>query len=211
MHDQVREGSDRISLLSSGSIKVACIRDFLPISQRNALFDAVCKKIHARDPDVMESEGAKFIGISDDSKMEKQVMEAKEALTEQIFAALPSLFNTLDIPSFSVKDLPVTIVNGGDGHFGAPHIDTTYRDCHISILYYFHRVPKVFRGGSVDFYPHDESSPKGYGDGAVLSVEPEDNLLVAFPSKTFHGVTEVQSDSEDFADGRFVVIGFLGP
>ena len=63
----------------------------------------------------------------------------------------------------------------------------------------------------LEFFATDGESPTGHRDEVLAMLEQKDNLLVAFPSQTFHGVTGVQCDSDDFADGRFVVVGFLGP
>ena len=100
--------------------------------------------------------------------------------------------------------------NGLDGHCGLPHADSYDDRYRISLLYYFHRVPRAFRGGDLEFYDVDTASPKGHSDETLATIVQEDNLLIAFSSQTFHGITDVRCDSDDFADGRFAAIAFLG-
>ena len=136
--------------------------------------------------------------------------EAIEVLGEHILERLPSLFTALGVDPFPVSKVPLNLIHGLDGHSGLPHVDSIDSRFEISLLYYFHRVPKVFRGGDLKIYESVPGSVTGHGDEALAKIEFEDNLLLAFPSQTFHEVTEVLCESPEFADGRFVAVGFLG-
>ena len=68
----------------------------------------------------------------------------------------------------------------------------------------------MFRGGDLALYEADTGSASGHRTEPITSIENEDNLLLAFKSNTYHGVTDVQCDSREFADGRFVAVSFLG-
>lgn len=89
----------------------------------------------------------------------------------------------------------------GDGAFFANHIDTITgkQDNHrvISAIYYYSRVPKAFGGGELTLYSIDKS--------ASITVEPEDNSMVFFPSFFPHEVLPVSVSSGLFADGRFSI------
>ena len=76
-----------------------------------------------------------------------------------------------------------------------------------------HTVPprSVLPAADLEFYDAVAGSPKDHSDQTLTRIDHEDNLLIAFPSQTFHGITDVHCDSDDFADGRFAAIGFLGP
>lgn len=116
----------------------------------------------------------------------------------------------LAVDPFVVTEMPLTLVNGLDGHCGLPHADSLDGRYRISLLYYFHRTPKAFRGGDLEFYETNPSSPNGHSEAALAGIDYEDNLLIAFPSHIFHGITDVRCESDDFADGRFAAISFLG-
>lgn len=152
----------------------------------------------------LESDGCDRSGIG-------PVRKACEFLSERILELLPTLFTALGVEPFAVSEIPLTLVNGLDGHRGSPHADSIDGRFRISLLYYFHRTPEAFRGGDLEFYDADTGSSKGHSDEPLTKIDHEDNLLIAFPSQSFHAVTDVQCDSDDFADGRFSAIGFLGP
>ena len=198
------------------SLRAVKIAQFLPSCERDALYAAACaNQLAFQQSGVsgsgvggsfylsLESSGCDHPGIA-------PVREASEFLLKRILEIIPSLFTALDIEPFAVSEMPLTLVNGLDGHCGLPHADSYDDRYKISLLYYFHRVPRAFRGGDLEFYDADAASPKGHSDETLAIVGQEDNLLIAFPSQTFHGITDVCCDSDDFADGRFAAIAFLG-
>ncbi len=198
------------------SLRVVQISQFLPKHERDALFDAVCANQEAfQQPGIPrpDTQGSLYCSLKSDGPVQPgiAVYEACECLSERILELLPTLFTTLDIEPFAVSKITPTLVNGLDGHSGTPHTDESGSRFKISLLYYFHRTPKAFRGGSLKFYESDPASPSGHNDKILGRIEHEDNLLIAFPSKTFHEITKVQCESNEFADGRFVAVGFLGP
>ncbi len=205
-----------VSLIESGSVKVVHMARFLPRQERDVLYTAVCKEQEAFQTLALpgaKEEPTKFLSMESDGKINLKVdlvQEAAKMLTKRMMKQLPFLCKTLDIEPFEVSDIPTTFINGLHGHYADPHADSTNGQYRISILYYFHKVPKVFRGGNLNLYAFDDEAQHGYSEKILFQIELEDNLLIAFPSQTFHGVTEVQSDSADFVDGRFVAVGFLG-
>ncbi len=199
------------------SMRVMQMAQFLPKHERDALFDAACANQEAfQCPGIPGSNEGGALYLSSDSEEFNQlgvgpVREAFECLSKRILRLLPTLFTALGVKSFPVPRIPLTLVNGLNGHSGCPHADENGGRFKISLLYYFHRVPKAFRGGDLEFYATDAGSPSGHNNMPCARVDNKDNLLVAFPSQTFHGITDVQCDSNEFADGRFAAIGFLGP
>jgi len=205
------------SVSSLGPVKMVQIAQFLPKDERDALFVSVCaNQASFQRPGIPRSDAGGSLYLSLDSdECDRSgvgpVREATEFLSKRILGLLPTLFTALNIDPFAVSKIPLTLVNGLDGHNGIPHADSIDGRFKISLLYYFHRVPKAFRGGDLEFYDTDAASPKGHSDETSARIDHQDNLLIAFSSQSFHGVTEVQCDSDDFADGRFAAIGFLGP
>ena len=215
-NDTVESQPEISSIPLLKSVRAVKVAQFLPRHERDALYAAACSNQGAfqrpgdSGPDIgssrylsLDSNGCDHPGVA-------PVRGACEFLTNRILEILPSLFTALDIEPFALADMPLTLVNGLDGHCGLPHADSIDGRFRISLLYYFHREPRAFRGGNLEFYDADPASPNGHSDEALTRIDQEDNLLIAFPSQTFHGITEVQCDSEDFADGRFAAISFLG-
>ncbi len=92
-------------------------------------------------------------------------------------------------------------VRSGDGDFFATHYDTnrgplTSRRV-ISAVYYYCKTPRRFSGGGLRLYSLDQSTS--------MTVEPNDNTVVIFPSMFPHEVLPVSLPSDTFEDGRFSV------
>lgn len=191
------------------------VGQFLPEGERDALYQAACaaqKSFHPPGGPGAPANGTLYWSLDDDGS-EAGVRPLREAigiLSQRVLERFPSLFTALGIDPFPVSEISLSLINGLDGHAGTPHEDSTGGRYQISLLYYFHRIPKAFQGGDLEFYETDPESTSGHGDEPFARIEHEDNLLIAFPSETFHGVTGVQSDSSNFADGRFVAVGFVG-
>jgi len=192
------------------------IVQFLPRHERDALYTAACSNQAAfqRPGDAGPGVGGSRYLSLDSSECDHpgvaHVRAACELLANRVLEILPSLFTVLDIEPFAVAEMPLTLVNGLDGHYGLPHADSIDGRFKISLLYYFHKVPRAFQGGDLEFYAASPASPSDHSDEALSRIDQEDNLLIAFPSQMFHGITQVRCDSDDFADGRFAVVSFLG-
>ncbi len=193
------------------------IADFLPKQERDTLFETVCANQEAfqyiRTPESTKG-GALHLSLKPEKSEAPEVVlirEACECLSKRTMKLLPRLFTDLDVEPFPVSHIPFSLTNCLNGHKGIPHTDESGGRFKITLLYYFHKIPKVFRGGAIEFYETDTTAQSGHSDKAFAKVEHEDNLLIAFPSRMYHGVTDVQLDSVEFEDGRFVAVGFLGP
>ena len=203
-------------IILSKSIRLVKIKQFLPSRERDALYAALCENQAAfQHPGGLGSDapGSLYLSLESsggDHSGVNAIQQASRFLSTRILEIFPSLITALDIEPFTATMMPLTFVNGLDGHCGLPHADSIDGRYSISLLYYFHVVPQVFQGGDLEFYEADPSSPTGIRAEPLASIDQEDNLLIAFPSETFHGITNVRCESKDFADGRFAAIGFLG-
>lgn len=200
-----------ISLIGSGAIKAIQIHDFLSVSERDALFGAVCEEHGAFVvPGASDTENSttRFLSCSGAGN-NKLVRATIKPLSSKVNEHMPHFMEALGLESFPFVNEPFTVISGRQGHNGTPHADTFDGQRQMTVLYYFHKVPKAFSGGDLEFYASNEKSAEGYYNKAVCSVKMEDNMLIVFSSEIFHGVTEVQSDSEDFADSRFVAVSFF--
>ena len=144
------------------------------------------------------------------NKDAEPIYKVCEYLSDRILNILPDIFSKLNIEPFPVSEIPLSIMNGLNNHTGEVHTDESGGRFKISLLYYFHKTPKAFQGGALELFETDTKAENGYKEEAFAKIEHEDNLLIAFPSETYHGVTDVTLDSTNFENGRFVVVGFLG-
>lgn len=129
--------------------------------------------------------------------------EFEPLLREAAASSLPSLERAMGISPFSVQHYEIELAAHGDGALFKKHIDTFVGASRrlstrvLTLVYYLNREPKAYRGGSLRMY--------SVGGRQVRDLEPQHNLLVAFPSCAPHSVEEVHCPSREFADSRFAV------
>lgn len=205
-----------LNLISSPNFrKIIQIPNFLSQQDRDTLMNSVCQNQevfnHRGKTDSKDSGSFNLAleSIKNRSPKETEIFEACDSMYQKMITLLPTIFNTLEIEPFPVSHIPLSIVNGLNGHIGLPHTDESGGRFKISILYYFNKTPKVFQGGELQFFQNDSTLQGGHHEKPFATIEPQDNTLVAFPSDMYHGVTEVKLDSNNFEDGRFVMVGFL--
>lgn len=98
---------------------------------------------------------------------------------------------------------------GDGGHFNA-HVDldaSTERVRIVSCVYYFAATPRRFSGGALRLY----ALPSSRGDASArfVDVDPETDMLVAFPSWLRHEVVPVRVPSRAWTDRRFSINAWL--
>lgn len=217
MNERISQSKLIISIPGLNTGNILQISDFLPQGERDSLFDTVLTHQKAfQHINISETYKTDTLHLSlkhEASEGSEVVLirQACEHLSKSIMELLPELFNTLGIEPFPVSHIPLSIINGFNGHEGMPHTDDGGGRFKISLLYYFSKTPKAFRGGALEFYETDATCESGHRDKAFAKVEHEDNQFIAFPSQTYHGVTKTWLNSVEFEDGRFVVLGFLQP
>jgi hypothetical protein len=123
-----------------------------------------------------------------------------EPLEQRLRSAERVLRADLGMGPYGFHDVELQIAAHNEGGFFRRHSDT-YKgwgiDRVISAVYYFHRQPRAFSGGTLRLYPLT-------GPGHV-EVEPIHNSLVVFPSFVEHEVMPVSCPSGQFMDSRFAL------
>ena len=135
--------------------------------------------------------------------VEQQVRPWFEARLRDAFAeALPRL--RLPEPRECRVEMGMSAYLGGG--FFAAHKDngaSVVRTRLVSFAYYFHRRPKRFSGGELLLHDGDGEA------GAFTRIEPRHNSIVFFPGDCLHQVAAVETESPDFGDARFALLGGL--
>ncbi len=136
----------------------------------------------------------------------------------RVKAALPQVFARLGCAPFKVAKIELQMTAHLDGDFYTVHNDNSHGSRHghrsdgrrISFVYYFCREPKRFTGGGLRLF--DTDLRKGAYRREVFSrVSPDDNSIVFFPSAAMHEVEMLRLESDDPADGRFTLNGWIHP
>jgi SM-20-related protein len=124
-------------------------------------------------------------------------------------ALFPALSGELRAAPFELTEIELELVQHGDGAFYGPHIDTRTGNLAnvasqrmLSAVYYFHHQPKAFSGGALRLYAL--AAPAGKSPEFV-DIEPENDMLLVFPSWVPHEVRKVSCPSGSFADSRFAI------
>jgi SM-20-related protein len=129
------------------------------------------------------------------------------------------IFRSTGTKPFDVEYYELEVAAHGDGAFFAHHSDmplgkgrkplggdeTGTQDRLISAVYYFHREPKRFSGGTLRLYRLGDHSAQG----DFVEFEPLQNSLVVFPSWVRHEVRRVSCPGCGFEEYRFAVNAWL--
>lgn len=214
-----RDNSDnRMDIVQVGSVRYAQVQQFLSDKERDEL---VCRMHAHKDsftppgiPGHYQPVGSSLYFSPEHDKTWRDtspVDRVCDVLSQRILEQLPTLCDALDVEHFPVQKPSITLMSGGNGHLSLPHIDRYDDSIKITVLYYIHSSPKAYQGGDLELFESDASLSFGYKEQAVTSINHQDNILLAFTSDTYHGVTEVCNGSGQFEDSRFVAVSFLGP
>ena len=128
-------------------------------------------------------------------------------LRQRVLDFVPMLIADLRVTPFEPCGVELDLVANNDGAFFKRHIDTYMggarrtSDRVLSAVYYFHAEPKAFSGGALRLYSFGTTEH----EGAFVDVQPEQNMLLAFPSWALHEVLPVNCPSGRFSDLRFNV------
>jgi SM-20-related protein len=131
----------------------------------------------------------------------------------QIRALLPEVcqYFGLVLPEDFAFEMQMTTHADG-GHFkihndnGSPGTASRF----LTYVYYFHRMPLGFSGGSLRLYDDSRADPLNWVPVATFAeIKPENNTLLFFPSRHVHEVLPTLSRTGNFADGRFTINGWI--
>jgi len=89
---------------------------------------------------------------------------------------------------------------------GKSAIDATRQ---LTYVYYFNREPKGFTGGELRVYDDELRNGKYSSTDTFQVVEPRNNSIVFFNAAIMHEVMQVHVPSQEFADSRFTVNGWV--
>jgi SM-20-related protein len=187
------------------------LHDFLPAAQHQALLAWTLTQESRFTP-------AGIAGKTIDNSIRRcerlnDLGPFQSVFTELLIASYPAWLDTLDASAFIQTKVELQIAAYGDGAHFAFHTDTGSGTSHaptrrmLTAIYYFYRSPKLFTGGDLRLYDlrSRPSSDPNSDSAAFVTIAPEQNSLLVFPSELGHEVTPIIQSTGNFADFRFVV------
>jgi SM-20-related protein len=185
------------------------MHEFLGPEIRSLLYQFACANKERFAPTLVgaNSELKKMVRVS---HRLTELGAMREVLEQRVSAEVPRLVADLRLTPFKPSGYEIELVAHGDGAFYGRHLDLFTGsertdpggDRLISVVYYFYREPKSFKGGELRLYPlPSPASP----EELRLEILPEQDTAVAFSSWMAHEVMPVSCPSCAFADSRFSV------
>jgi SM-20-related protein len=133
-------------------------------------------------------------------------------LEGRIEEILPELFAHFQIEPPTQPSLETQFTTHNDGGYLKIHNDngsavTSSRV--LTYVYYFFRQPAAFRGGQLRIYDSKIKDNFWVAADTYVDIEPENNMMLFFPSRLVHEVLPIACPSRKFADGRFTLNGWV--
>jgi SM-20-related protein len=146
------------------------------------------------------------------SRVLMDMAQHQDLMLERIKAVLPQILDKLGMEEFSIAGVEAQITASNDGDFFHFHSDNgsdRVASRYLTFVYFFHREPRQFEGGELRI--HDARLEDGayVGAGSYQTIVPQQNQIVFFPCQLLHEITPVNCASEQFADSRFTLNGWL--
>ncbi|MEM7132592.1 MAG: 2OG-Fe(II) oxygenase [Chloroflexota bacterium] len=137
-----------------------------------------------------------------------------ERFINKIEQTLPQIFSKLAVDNFTVGQTELQLTMHVHGDFFRVHRDSSAKEDslasrQVTFVYYFYQPPKQFEGGDLLLFDTDGKA-NAYAS-TYTRIVPVHNSVIFFPSCSYHQVTPVMLQSDDFRGGRFTLNGWLHP
>lgn len=138
--------------------------------------------------------------------------ELSELIKSRIVAILPEVLSKLNQRPFAISEIEIQLTAHNDGCFYKMHNDagsekTATRE--LTYVYYFHQEPKAFSGGELKLYDTELKGNTVTTHQNYQLIEPENNRIIFFNSRSRHEVLPVVCPSKAFEDSRFTLNGWI--
>ncbi len=138
--------------------------------------------------------------------------EFAELVSDRIQSITPDIFRTLELSPFSISHIEAQLTAHNDSNYYKVHNDngssnTAMRE--LTYVYYFYREPKPFSGGELVIYDSKIENTYYINADSYKTIEPRNNSIVFFLSRSMHEVLPVRCPSRVFQDSRFTINGWI--
>lgn len=146
------------------------------------------------------------------SKVDRSPLVFEDIALAPIVAAAREAMVAFAMPAFPFDTVEMQFTAHNDGDFYKSHRDQGpggLEHRRLTFVYYFNRQPRAFSGGGLALFD-SLSDGSAFAAQTYSLVEPEDNMLIFFPSSFWHEVQRVDCASGAYADSRFTLNGWIG-
>ncbi len=136
----------------------------------------------------------------------------EELILSRIQTVLPEVLSKLGMEPFEIAGVESQITSSNDGDYFHYHSDNGSDQVvsrHLTFVYFFHREPKQFAGGELRIHDAQLENGSYVPSGSYQTIVPQQNQIVFFPCEMLHEITPVKCASQQFADSRFTINGWL--
>lgn len=138
--------------------------------------------------------------------------ELSEIMQRKVVANLPEILPKINHQQFPISEIEIQLTAHNDGCFYKMHNDagsekTATRE--LSYVYYFHQEPKGFSGGELKLYDTELNGSMVITQKNFRLIEPRNNTIVFFNSRSRHEVLPVVCPSKAFEKSRFTLNGWI--
>ena len=136
----------------------------------------------------------------------------QDRMLARINVVLPQVLEKLAMEEFVISDVEAQITASNDGDFFHFHSDNgsdRVASRHLTFVYFFHAEPRRFEGGELRIHDARLRGGAYISEGSYQTIAPQQNQMVFFRCELLHEVTPVKCKSQNFADSRFTLNGWL--
>ena len=196
----------------SAQAPMLLLDEFLVAAELNSLLGFAL----TREPDFTQTQvvGSKNTHHTDNGYRRSRVLYEldwyRDLFIKRITAFAPHVFRALAYPTFPIGKVETQLTSTRNGEFFRRHSDngaSSVRGRRITFVYFFYREPRPFSGGELRIYNTRRDSEAS--EAAYTTIMPLQNQIIFFLSDYIHEIIPVQGVSDDFADSRFTVNGWL--
>jgi len=146
------------------------------------------------------------------SKVLMDLEQHESIMLARIKSVLPQVLEKLGMPEFEIAGVEAQVTASNDGdyfHFHSDNGSDSVASRHLTFVYFFHREPRQFEGGELRIHDARLEHGEYVSEGSYQTISPQQNQIVFFPCELLHEITPVNCSSQDFADSRFTLNGWL--
>lgn len=188
--------------------RYALINNLFTPTENQQLLDYVCRKKADFVPTTTSTNAENYRR----SLVLHYFPEFRELIVNKVKKIMPDVLSTLNMEPFTIGEIESQLTLHNNGNFYKVHNDNGSPDTAtrtLTYVYYFNREPKAFSGGELVIYD-SKIQGKYYVKGDTFkTIEPRNNTIVFFHSRYMHEVLPVKCNSQEFADSRFTINGWV--
>jgi Rps23 Pro-64 3,4-dihydroxylase Tpa1-like proline 4-hydroxylase len=184
------------------------IPNFLTESENRAVLDYAIRK----EPDYQGSSVETTVADHRRSRVLMRLEDLDIDFSARILDIIPDALSYFKLPVVVEPKLEIQLTTHNEGEYYRIHNDNGTPNTAARVLtyvYYLHTQPVAFQGGQIRLYDSRVEFGRSRPAETFAQINPENNMLLLFPSRVMHEVLPTYCSSRAFADGRFTLNGWL--